>query len=104
MPSPFEIPLSPQSQVFNIVLSGTTYRLTFKWNTDPFGGGWFMDIANSSSVPLIQGIPLVTGADLLAQFEYVGIAGQLIVQTDHNTDAVPTYVNLGISSHVFYLI
>jgi hypothetical protein len=42
-----------------------------------------------------QGVPLVTGVDLLAQYAYLGFIGSLVVQTDHDPDATPTYENLG---------
>ncbi len=48
-------------------------------------------------------IPLVTGTDLLGQYEYVGLNGQLFVYTDGNADNVPTLDNLGIESNLFYL-
>lgn len=99
----FEIPLSPSSQVFNITLAGLAYRLTVKWNNDPDVGGWYMDIQDSSSNLLIGGVPLITGANLIEQYDYLGIGGKLYVQTDHNTDAVPTYENLGINSHLYFV-
>lgn len=99
-----EIPLSPQPQTFLITLSGQQYRLTFRWNADPQLGGWFMDIQNNQGALLLGGAPLITGANILEQYDYLGIGGSIIVQTDHTTDDVPTYENLGINSHVFYLV
>lgn len=99
---PYEIPLTPVAQKFNITLAGKAYTLTFGWN-DADQGGWVLDIADSSGVPLINGIPLVTGADLLAQYEYIGIGGSLEVQTDFDLTAPPTFENLGLTSHLFFL-
>lgn len=36
-------------------------------------GGWFMDIADDNENPILMGIPLVTGSNLLEQFAYLGI-------------------------------
>jgi len=102
--SVFEIPLSPNQQKFFITLSGITYQLVFKWNNDPYSGGWVLDIYDVNQNLILGGEPLVTGCDLLAQYAYLGIVGQLIVETDHDVDAVPTFDNLGVNSHLFYLI
>jgi hypothetical protein len=99
----FEIPLSGQSQTFNIVLASVTYQLTLTWR-NAGSCGWILDIADSSGNPLIQGIPLVTGADLLAQYRYLGFTGSLVVKTDADPDAVPTYDNLGSTSHLYFVV
>jgi len=96
-----EIPLSPKPQTFAIALAGVTYNITLYWN--PQNGSWMIDIADINDSPLIDGIPLITGADLLEQYAYIGIGGQLIVQTDNNPDAIPTLENLGINSHVYFV-
>ena len=47
---------------------------------------------------------MVPGLDLLYQYKYLGIAGSLVVQTDYNTDAVPTYENLGVTGRVYFVV
>lgn len=98
----YEVPLSPSPQRFRIELAGVAYRMTLLWR-DVLEGGWILDIADDNEVPILQGVPLVTGADLLAQYGYLGFGGQLIVQTDHETDDVPTFENLGVDSHLFFV-
>lgn len=98
----FEIPLSPQPQTFDIQLVNTTYRLTFYWNNAP-SGGWMLDVADSNDVPLISGIAVVTGANLLEQYDYIMIGGALQVQTDFDLNAVPTFQNLGVTSHIYFI-
>lgn len=100
--TPVEIPLTPNAQILSVALGLLTYKLTLVWNDEP-NAGWVMDIADSDGDPIVQGVPLVTGADLLEQYGYLGIPGQLIVQTDHDVDAVPTYANLGINSHLYFI-
>lgn len=95
----FEIPLSPTPQRFSIQLGTVTYRLNVQWNES--AAVWVIDIHDANDVPIVNGIPLVTGVDLLAQYVYLGFGFQLVCQTDHNTDAVPTFDNLGDTSHVF---
>jgi hypothetical protein len=105
MTAPLLIPLSGISETFRIALAGTAYRLTVIWRDDPGGmGGWFLDIADDNSVPIVEGIPLVTGADLLEQHAAdSGIAGSLYVQTVQNPLAMPTFDNLGGDAQLFFV-
>lgn len=103
MATVYEIPLSPSPQTFTVSLGGKSYQLTVQWR-DAVEGGWALDIADSAGKPLVQGIPLVTGANLLDQFAYLGIAGQLRVQTDNDPDAVPAFDNLGNTSHLYFVV
>jgi hypothetical protein len=96
----YEVPLSPTPQTFGISLGGINYQMTIYWVV---GCGWVLNIADQSNAPIVNGIPLVTGADLLAQYAYLGFTGSLVVQTDHAADATPTFDNLGVTSHLFYV-
>lgn len=96
----YEVPLTAEPQRFTIALGGTTYRVDLLWR-DP-APGWVIDIADSSGTPLVQGVPLVTGANLLEQYGHLGFTGGLHVQTDNDADAVPTLGNLGTTSHLYF--
>jgi len=98
----YEIPLSPSPKRFLITLNGTAYQLLFMYRDAPMGG-WVMDINDSFGQPMACGLPLTTGADLLQQFEYLGLGGMLGVYSDGDFDAVPTFENLGISSHLNWI-
>lgn len=98
----FEIPLSPEPQRFTITLSGVDYRLTVQYRKAG-GAGWVLDIADANNAPLVSGIPLVTGIDLLGQYRHLGFTGRLWVQGADDPDEVPTYEDLGIGSHVFWV-
>lgn len=97
--SAYEIPLSPQPQTFLIDLLGTQYRLSFAWCAPH--GTWTMSIATAGGDPIVQGIPLVTGTDLLAQYAYLGILGSLFCQSLEDVDAPATFENLGVNSLLF---
>lgn len=103
MATVYEIPLSPNPQTFTVALAGKSYQLTVQYRA-AIMGGWVLDIADTAGTPLVQGIPLVTGADLLAQHKHLGIGGELRVQTDNAPDEVPTFGNLGQASHVFFVV
>lgn len=102
MASQSEIPLISAPQRFQISLSGTQYQLRVKWC--PPADCWTLDIADNSGAALVSGIPLVTGANLLEQYEYLGIPGELIVLSDDSMWNVPTYLNLGSIGHLYYIV
>ena len=98
-----EIPLTPaQARRFTITLGGVTYnmRLTFD---DARGGFWALDIGDANGAILVAGIALVTGTDLLAQYNHLGFGGSLIVTTDRNAGDIPTFDGLGITSHLYFV-
>jgi hypothetical protein len=97
----FEIPLLPVSQSLQIPLSGFLYQFVVYWCWP--SQCWMLDIYNTAGDQVKLGTPLVTGADLLAQFRHLGIAGQLVVQTDHQTMGSPTFNNLGQNAHLYYV-
>lgn len=97
----FEIPLTPNAQKFFITLFGVTYQMQLVWRSAD-EGGWFLDIADGSGNALVNGVPLVTGANLLAQYTDKGFNGKLFVTTDGDPTATPTFANLGVASHVYF--
>lgn len=102
MITPYVIPLVAANQQVTVALGLGTYTLTVRFN-DQQNPCWVMNIDDDSGNRIISGIPLVTGCDLLEQFEYLDLPGQLTVQTDHDPSAVPTYTDLGVSSFLYYV-
>jgi len=98
----YEIPLSPKAQLVTVQLAGVKRKLNFYWN--PTSECWFMDVMDDVSTPLIMGIPVVTGLDLLEQFAYMNLGGSIVVQTDHGPLLNPTFENLGVTGHVFFVV
>jgi len=98
----YEIPFSPTPQQFRITLSGIEYELTVQYRAAG-GGGWILDIADASGARIIGGLPMVTGADLLEQYGYLGLGGRIWVQGADDADNVPTFDDLGVGSHVFWV-
>lgn len=98
-----EIPLTPsRARIFTITLGGTLYnmRLTYDIAQD---GCWILDIGDANQVPLVAGIPLVSGVDLLAQYAYLNFGGALVVTTDRGAGEVPTFDGLGVTSHLYFV-
>lgn len=98
----FLIPLLNVPQDFFITLADRELRLVSKYNP-MLEGGWVLDIYDGDTdAPIVMNIPMVTGADLLAQYEYLNLKGQLIVFTDGDELAVPTLENLGVESNLYF--
>lgn len=98
----YEIPLVANPQTFTISLAGINYKLLVQWNHA--AQSWTLDISDSNGNAIISGIPLITGADLLEQYEYLNFGGQLICETDGDATAIPTFTNLGTTSHLYFVV
>ena len=101
----YRVPLQAGTpQTFSIQLGGITYQMMLLYRNDTSGlGGWTVDIADDSGNAIVQGIPLVTGADLLAQYKHLGFTGALFVKTTADPDAVPTFENLGADGQLYWI-
>ena len=100
--STFEIPLSAQPQTLTVKINGTNYQLRIQWNIPM--DGWVIDISDANGVAILAGVPLVTGANLLGQYEYLGFDFELFCQTDGDIYSPPTYENLGSSGHLYFTV
>ncbi|KAA2237666.1 phage baseplate plug family protein [Salinarimonas soli] len=99
----YEFPLTTGPQAFSLRLGDTEYRLRLTYRRAP-EAGWILDIGRAADgVPLLSGLPLVTGADLLAQHAHIGIPGSLYVVTDGNPDAVPAFDDLGGRTRLLFV-
>lgn len=97
-----EFPLRPEAQVMTIEMASVLYTVRFGWADTP-DGGWFMDLGTYEGTPLIRGLPLTAGENILQQFDYLGIGGEIRVETDGNALVEPTYGNLGSNGKVFFI-
>lgn len=96
----FVIPLQAQTaQNFNVKINGTVYNFNFWFNTAT-NGGWVLDIASADGTKSVSGIPLVTGADLLAQYEYLFFGFKLFIFTQGAPFQPPTWQTLGQTSQL----
>jgi hypothetical protein len=99
----YEIPVvGSRPTSFPISLAGSLYIWRLYWNVP--AQCWIVNIADQSANPLISGIPLVTGANLLEQYGYTALGrATLFVLSDHQPQAVPDFTNLGTTGHLYYL-
>lgn len=106
----FEIPLRPSTaQKVKITLNGTVYTTIVRWNDVSIC--WIMDLYDEAGVvPVLCGVPLITGTNLLGQYAYLdidgGLGGAMVVQTvavGHPPDEVPSFTDLGTDGHLYYV-
>jgi hypothetical protein len=101
MTTTVELPLRGGPQTLGFMLKAMQYRAKLSWNA--IAECWILDIADNTDTPIINGIALVTGADLLEQFQYLNFGGMLYVINDiAPVDAVPGWNDLGQTGHVYF--
>lgn len=100
--SVFKIPLTNVPQTFPLALGSKEYIVTCKWNNSP-DAGWALDFYNAiDNTPVVFNVPLVTGINILSGLEYLGFTGILFIYTDGDETAVPTLLNLGVESNLYF--
>lgn len=100
--TPYEIPLTAEAQKFTITLGGTDRQLRVYWNK--WSENWCLDINQTDGTPILQGLPIITGADLLGQHRHLELGGSIVAQTDFDLDAVPTFTNLGTLGRLYFIV
>lgn len=96
--------LAQSSDVLNrnaINTNNSGNQMSLAWN--PQSSNWIANIADSTGNPLVNGVPLVTGANLVEQFGHLGFSGQLRTATDNAGDVPPTFNNLGTTGHMYFV-
>lgn len=101
--STFVVPTKPATpQQFTISLAGVTYTVRLTWNW--LAQQWILDLYDASGTTLLLGgHPLITGADLLGQFAYLGIGGALVAQSVSKSDATPSFTGLGVNDQLYFV-
>ncbi|TXE22173.1 phage baseplate plug family protein [Serratia ureilytica] len=92
-----EIPLTADNQKFAITIMDTLYNLRLLWR----GNCWVLDLYNSSGAPLVQSVPLISGTDLLEQYQHLQLGFALAVACDTPHQEYPTQDDLGKTSHLY---
>lgn len=100
----YQIPLSPKPQALSVNFpNGNVYNLRFLYQFSNPGSPecWILDISDAQNNPLVCGIPLITGADLLAQYKYLDFGCTMYCTVDGDISAVPAWYNLGGAAHLW---
>ena len=99
----YKIPFKNTPQRFEVSLSGRDFIFINRWSSGM--SLWCLTILDAQTqAVLLLNMPIVTGADLLRQFAYLGIPGSLIAFTQGDIDATPTLKNLGAAANLYYVV
>jgi hypothetical protein len=94
-----EIPLAPYPVRMTVPIRGRIYSLATQYR-EALYGGWVLDVGDGlTGERLVSGIPLVTGADLLEQYQHLAFGFHLVVYTEDGRDQ-PTYDSLGVADRL----
>lgn len=96
----YKIPLTAQSQRFQITLAAKTYGVLLTWCDA--ANVWLLSFDDENGVPVLHSVPLVADTDLLAPFAYMGFDGTLVASTTSAAFTPPTQDNLGKDSFVYF--
>jgi hypothetical protein len=98
-----EIPLRGRPTRFQVSLAGITYGIRSYWLIP--ANIWVLDISDVEGNLLAGGVAMVTGTDLLAQFKYLNIGGQLLVISDHAPPDAdpPDWDTLNDTGHLYFI-
>lgn len=97
----FEIPLIAKPQDFDVRLLGVLYTFRIRyWAAEE--AGWTLDIKDASGNWLARGIAMVTGANLLDQFDQLNIGGGLWIGTTDAAEPAPTFKGLGSAMRLYF--
>lgn len=98
------VPLSPRPEQFGITLGSVALMLRVVWRNRG-GAGWVLDVMDGNEQPLVMGLPLIAGADLLGQHKHIGIPGELWIGGDDGaSDVVPSFTNLGSDIKMYFVL
>lgn len=98
----YEVPIIAPPQIFNVQFpNGNTYFFRIMYNNCEITPCWTIDIADSLLNEMVNGIPLVPGADMLEQYGYLGLGCIMWCTTDGDELQVPTRDNLGSTAHLW---
>lgn len=73
--SVYTIPLSGRPERFQVMLHSITYTFRLIY-CDTDQGGWMLDIGDPQGTPILCGIPLLPGQNLIGQHQHLDIGGE----------------------------
>lgn len=101
----YEIPITPlQNQSFSIAFHvNAFYWLRLYWVEAP-EAGWTLDIGYSEIEPLVCGIPVLPGRNLLDDYPELHLALILFIDTPGNQKKPPAFEDMGVLTKLYYAL
>ncbi len=66
----YKISLRAGPQKFQTFLGSRLFSISILYRAAEIGGAWYMDLSTADGADSLNGIPMVLGVDLLAQYQY----------------------------------
>ena len=98
----YNVPLTNKNQTLQTSLLGITYILTVRWNA--LANLWYLDINDANNTPILNGVPMTAGVNLLKQFAYLGINGALVAQNVSNPNLPIGEADLGVTGFLLFIV
>jgi hypothetical protein len=98
----YQIPLIASQQSFTITLNGVAYSMRLIFCDDPTAG-WILDIGDSNGLPILCGIPLKIGINLLQQYSYLGLGGGLMAVLSGDNLSIG-YTDLSVNAQLYFVV
>lgn len=92
----YEIPLSAGNQKFTVKLNKLLYKLRLTYRLDT----WYLDILDTAEKPLITGLPLNSGINLIEQYQHILQGG--LFATNANIEEVENFNDLGTKIKLYW--
>lgn len=95
-----------QSLAITLPINGRNLTLGLDISYNAAANYWVMDISDSSGELLLASLPLITGeypaADILGQYQYLGIGSAVVVNASNTTLDIPDDVSLGVDHFLLW--
>ncbi len=101
----FEIPISPLiNQSFSIMFRVNAYYWLRLYWVEANEAGWTLDIGLSATEPLVCGIPVLPGRNLLDDYPELHLPLIIFIDTPGNQKKAPAFEDLGIMTKLYYAL
>lgn len=97
----FKIPCSGFNEIFEITLKQKKYKLRLVYND--ISECWQMDIYKSNDEPIILNYNIVSGLNILDQYQYLNFKGFFVTYADGNPDLIPTKANFTKDVNLYFV-
>jgi hypothetical protein len=84
-----------QNFICTVPVNGQNITLRFRLRYNTQGGYWWLTLADKNGNVLVDGVPLLTGQNILEQYQYLNIGSAYVVKTGSSPLDSPDEQSLG---------
>jgi hypothetical protein len=101
----YEIPLTndpDQTLAVTVPIGGVNINLRLRVRFNTQANYWWMTVADIKGNVLADAIPLLSGGDILGQFQYLGLGSAYVVNMGNSIMDSPDSTNLGTDFRLWW--